>query len=257
MATTYRVARQTARWCRFAAVSVDVGTASRHEVVGAPDGIHPYRLREAELGAWQALRALPAGSGPRQVIIRDIVASDADTNIGDIHEAAARAVWQAPDVDPRPAYAGFGDPELVDLWLRDRIGLRLTAVTEARHWYDGRRGPDADGLLHMWLHFERGAPTKLHGQGDELLLSVEEPYASYDMDEYGEVRVGSRAPDLLAGIVGARLDAAAVVLGPGDAPVCAGLRLRLGGAEITIATYGDEWTLARSDLPGKTDGRSS
>ncbi|MEV0395198.1 hypothetical protein [Polymorphospora rubra] len=251
MATTYRVARQTARWCRFAAVTVDVVASSRDEVVGVPEGVYPDRLREAELGAWHGLRALPAGSGPRQVIIRDIVATDADTNIGDIHEAAARAVWQAPDVAPRPAYVGFGDPELVDLWLRDRIGLHLTAVTEARYWYEGRRGPDADSLLHIWLHFERGAPTMLHGRGDELLLSVEEPYASYDMDEYGDVRVGpAEAPDLLAGIVGARLEDAAVILGLFGGPVCAGVRLRLGGAEVTIATYGDEWTLARSDLPG-------
>jgi len=136
-------------------------------------------------------------------------------------------------------------------WLRDRIGLRLVGVTEARHWYRGARDPDtAVGLVHVWLHFEHGPPVQLHGVGDDLELSLEDPYSGYDMEEAGEVRVAAAAvPDLLAGVIGRRLTDAAVILAPFGRAICAGLLLRLDGFEVVIGTLGDEWVLAAGRPP--------
>jgi hypothetical protein len=118
------------------------------------------------------------------VTVTDIITTDVDTNVGDVYEATARAVWQALPVDPTPLSVGFSESEMVADWLRDRIGLRLVGVTEARHRYRGARDPDtAVGLVHVWLHFEHGPPVQLHGVGDDLELSLEDPYSGYDMEE--------------------------------------------------------------------------
>ncbi len=249
--TTFRLARQTARWRRFAAVTVDV-VASPHDdagvMVNATD--NPAWRREAEMGARRALTAVPERSGFHRVLVVNIVATEADTGIGDIHEAAARAVWQALDVVPRPAYIGFSEPDLVADWLRDRLGLRVQAVTAARHWHRRQRGPDAESLIHAWLQFEKRAPVQLHGLGDALLLAVGNPYASYDMAEYGETRVGpAQTPDLLASIIGVRLTNAAVILGPSARASCAGLLLRLDATDLIIGTSGDDWVLGTDELP--------
>jgi hypothetical protein len=65
--------------------------------------------------------------------------------------------------------------EVVIAWLRDRIGLRLAAVTEARHWYRRRRDSDAESVLHAWLPFGHCPPVQLHGHGDSLFLSAGDP----------------------------------------------------------------------------------
>jgi hypothetical protein len=106
--------------------------------------------------------------------VTDVVATEVDTGVGDIYEATVRAVWQALDLTPTPPYVGFSEPQLVAGWLRDRMGLRVRAVSEARHWHGGHRAPDADSLIHVWLQFERRPPVRLHGRGDELLLSIED-----------------------------------------------------------------------------------
>ncbi|MFI7649014.1 hypothetical protein ACIBTZ_23485 [Micromonospora sp. NPDC049460] len=238
---TYRLARQTARWCRFAAVTVEVEPAASAEVtVSRTAGGMPTERREAELGARTGLHAL-GDDGRLRVVVTDIRASAVDTGVGDVHEAAARAVWRAAGGDPvRRGYDGFGDPELVAVWLRDRIGLRLDGVTEARHWYEGRRDGDAGSLLYAWLHFADRPPTRLHGRSEELLLDVTDPHGPYDMAEHGEVRVGpARRPDLLATGVGERLNRAAVLVEPSTG-YCSGLLLRLGGIDLLVATLGDE-----------------
>lgn len=183
-------------------------------------------------------------------MVTDILATETDTGVGDVHEATARAVWRAVGVTPQRPYAGFSEPDLVAAWLRDRIGLRLLTVTEARHWHRGRREPDMDSLVHAWLHFEHRPPVQVHGLGDELLLHTGSPYPPYDMGEYGEIRVGPAAlPDLLAGLGGARLVNAAVILASFTDSVCAGLLLRLDTTDVMIGTLCDEWVLATRKLP--------
>lgn len=253
---TYRLARQTARWCRFATVTVVVAPAASAEVTVSPTaGGMPVERREAELGVRAALHTL-GGDGRLRVVVTDIRATAVDTSVGDIHEAAARAVWQAAGGEPvRRGYPGFGDPELVAAWLRERLGLRLDGVTEARHWYDGRRGGDAASLLHAWLHFAHRPPTQLHGRGEELLLSTTDPYLSYDMAECGDVRVGPACPpDLLAAVVGERLTRAAVLVETATGH-CSGLLLRFGGAELLVATLGDGWVLARDPARPTVEAR--
>ncbi|GAA1842981.1 hypothetical protein [Asanoa iriomotensis] len=202
--------------------------------------------REAELGARWALGGRPAA----RVTVTDVVITEVDTGTGDVYEAAARAVWQALGVEHRAAYAGFTDPEMVASWLTNMVDRRLEAVTEARHWHEGRRGPDAESLLHAWLFFERAGPVGLHGRGDQLLLAKENPYRSYGADEYGETRVGpAQRPDVLSGFIGRRLTDAAVIVGQDGAGVCGGLMLRFENSDLVVGTLGDEWVLAVGSVP--------
>jgi hypothetical protein len=126
------------------------------------------------------------------------------------------------------------------------VGRTLDAVTEARHWRDGVRGEGDDALIDFWLYFD-GQPA-VHVCGDDsgtrLLLSFDEPYASYDMGPYGEFRVEPPWPgDLLAGYVGHRLVAAAV-LGQAN-----GMLLRFDDRELTVAEDGDDFTFSTGDVP--------
>jgi hypothetical protein len=247
---TFRLAQQTSRWARFAAVTVDVVPAADHVITVLPQADDRESVRsEAACGARDALRHMPRGDGFR-VTVTDIRSTDADTGVGDVYESAARAVWQALNID-RPALSlGFSKPDIVAEWLRDRVGLHLAAVTEARHWYRGERGPDADSLIHAWLHFDDRPPTRVHGHGDDLLLSTGDPYSDYEMAEAGEVRVRpAKAPDLLARLVGRRLTNAAVILGPLARPTTAGVLLSMDGVDVVIGTFCDEWTLATDQPP--------
>ena len=113
------------------------------------------------------------------------------------------------------------------------FGRQVTGVTEARHWYEGRRDP---GPLHFWLHFA-GLPTPLmaHSSGDQVLLRFEQPYAAYDMGKYGSTRVEpARAPDVLSVLPGRRLL---------DAALVGGVRLRFDSGELVIASVADDWVL--------------
>jgi hypothetical protein len=244
--TTFRLLRQTNRSSRFAQVTVEAAASSRSEVDVAAVAANEHR-REAELGAWWALRSISAAV---RVAVTDVVTTEVDTGVGDVYEATARAVWQALRVERKTPYVGFSDPELVASLLKTMIGRRLDAVTEARHWYKGRRGSDADSLLHAWLFFEYLVPIGLHGRGDQLLLAKDDPYRSYDMDEYGETRVGpAQSPDVLSGFIGARLADGAVIFGHDGDQVCAGLVLRFENGDLVIGTLGDEWVLAVGSVP--------
>jgi hypothetical protein len=226
---TSRIARQTGRWTRLATVTVDVVPAATDEVTIAPDVLRGDNLRyEAVLGAFEALHHVPADRGSHRVAVINAVTSEVDTGAGDVYEATAQAVRTALSLDTSQP-VGFGDPRLVAGWLRDRIGRRLVEVTESRHWYQGERDPDtAASLIHAWLHFDHRPPTQLHGCGDDLRLSIGDPYPGYDMDQYGEIRVTpASTPDLLAGVVGRRLNDAAVIVGQFGRQTCAGLLLRL------------------------------
>ncbi|MFY1594330.1 hypothetical protein [Micromonospora sp. WMMD737] len=254
---TYRLARQTARWCRFAVVTVEVVPAASTAVqVARTAGGTRVERREAELGAHSALRALGDEGRRWQVTVTEIRATETDTGVGDVHEASARAVWRAAGGGPaRRGYDGLADPGLVAAWLRDRLGLRLDGVTEARHWYDGRRDGDTASLLHAWLHFTSCPPALLHGRGEALLLSTEDPYGPYDMAEHGDVRVGpARPPDLLASVVGERLTGAAVLVDVVTGG-CGGLLLRLGGTDLLVAAVGDEWVLERDPRRAAVEAR--
>ncbi|MER7281490.1 hypothetical protein ABT369_44340 [Dactylosporangium sp. NPDC000244] len=243
---TFRLLRQTNRSSRFAQVTVEVAASSRSEVEVTAIAAEEHR-REAELGARWALRGLPAAA---KVTVTDVVITEVDTSTGDVYEATARAVRRALRVEHRAPYAGFSDPEMVASWLKNMFGRRLDAVTEARHWYQGRREPDAESLLHAWLFFEYAVPVGLHGRGDQLLLAKEDPYRSYDMDECGEARVGpAQPPDVLSGFIGALLTDGAVIVGHDGDAVCAGLVLRFGNRDLVIGTLGDEWVLAVGSVP--------
>ncbi|MFC4043777.1 hypothetical protein ACFO1B_35600 [Dactylosporangium siamense] len=134
--------------------------------------------------------------------------------------------------------------------LRRLIGRRLVAVTEARHWYEGRRGGDAESLLHFWWHFEGIPPVMAHGCGEHLSLDFAEPYLSYDMAEQGETRVGSaRLPDVLAAYAGQRLLDAAPIQGCTPEPSVGGVQLRFERDDLVVASVGDEWLLVRGSIP--------
>jgi hypothetical protein len=181
------------------------------------------------------------------VAVTDVVISEVDTGVGDAYEATAHAVWQAIRVKHPVPYVGFSDPRMVTSWLKNMVGRRLDAVTEARHWYEGRRAPDAESLLHAWLFFEYAVPVSLHGRGDQLLLAKQNPYTSYDMDKSGQTRVGpARHPDVLAEFIGARLTDGAVIVA--DA-VCGGLVLCFENRDLVIGTLADEWVLAIAEVP--------
>jgi hypothetical protein len=139
--TTFRLLRQTNRSSRFAQVTVEVAASSRSEVEVTADAAGEYR-REAELGARCAMRGLSAV----KVTVTDVVITEVDTSTGDVYEATARAVWQALHVEHRAPYVGFSASEMVASWLNGMAGRRLEGVTEARHWYQGRRAPDAESL---------------------------------------------------------------------------------------------------------------
>ncbi|MGW3788422.1 hypothetical protein ACWD5Z_27845 [Micromonospora chokoriensis] len=244
--TTFRLLAQTSRSARFAEVTVEVAASDRSEVEVTAAAIDEHR-REAELGARWALQRSPTGV---RVTVTGVVTTDVDTGLGDVYEATVRAVWQALRVEHPVPYVGFSDPEMVASWLKDSVGRRLDAVTEARHWPEGRREPDAESLLHAWLYFEGGMPVNLHGRGDQLLLAKEKPYRSTDMDECGEIRVGpARQPDVLSGFIGARLTDGAVILGHDGDTVAAGVVLRFEKGDLVIGTLGDEWVLAVGSVP--------
>lgn len=243
---TFRLLEQTNRASRFAEVTVEVSPSSTPEVEVTPAVVNGYR-REAELGARWALRRLPTAL---KVTVTSVMTTEVGTSTGDVYEATAHAVWQALGVRHDRPYVGFSDPEVVASWLREMLGRRLDAVTEARHWFEGRREPDAESLLHAWLHFEHAVPVGLHGRGEELLLSKENPYQSYDMDEHGETRVGPpQQPDILSGFVGARLSDGAVILGHDGDTVSAGLVLRFDNRDLNIGFVGDEWVLGVGPMP--------
>lgn len=238
--------RQTDRSSRFVQVTVEVVASSRFDVEVTAVAVDEHR-REAELGARWALRGLPAAA---RVAVTNLVVTEVDTSVGDVYEATARAVWQALRVEYPVPYVGFSDPGMVASWLKSMVGRRLEAVTEARYWCEGRREPDAESLLHAWLFFGNAMPVGLHGRGDQLLLAKENPYRSYDMDEYGETRVGpAQRPDVLSGFIGARLTDGAVIVGQDGDAVCAGLLLRFENGDLVIGTLGDEWVLAVGSVP--------
>jgi len=242
---TFRLLQQLNRVSRFAQVTVEIATSSRSEVEVIAIAADAHR-REAELGARWALRGLPEA----RVTVTEVGVNDVDTGTGDVYEATARAVWQTLRVEHSAPYAGFSDPEMVASWLTSMLDRRLDAVTEARHWYEGRRKPNAESLLHAWLFFEDAVPVGLRGSGDRLLLAKENPYDSYDMDEYGQTRVGpAQPPDVLSGFIGARLTDGAVIVGDDDDAVVTGLVLRFENSDLVIGTLADEWVLAVGSVP--------
>jgi hypothetical protein len=126
------VARQTASWSRFAAATVEVVPSAQRTVDLASTVTDPARRREAELGAWRALGALPASSAPHRVLVTDVVTTEVDTGVGDIHEATAHAVWQALDVRPTPPYVGISEPELVTGLIRSLTVCSARSAADAR-----------------------------------------------------------------------------------------------------------------------------
>ncbi|GIF26381.1 hypothetical protein BJ973_005741 [Actinoplanes tereljensis] len=244
--TTFRLLEQTSRYSRFAQVTVEVAASSRPGVEVLADASDEHR-REAELGAQWALHGR---SEAAKVTVTQVAVTECDTGVGDVYEATAHAVWQALRVEHQVPYVGFSDPSMVEAWLTSICGRRLEAVTEARHWFEGRREPDAESLLHAWLFFEHTGPIALHGRGDQFLLSKKDPYRSYDMDEYGQTRVGpALSPDVLSSFVGARLSDGAAILGHDGDAVCAGLVLRFGNDDLVVGALADEWVLSAGSVP--------
>lgn len=144
----------------------------------------------------------------------------------------------------------MNDPGAAAELLRDLIGQRLLAVTEARFWFEGQRDDDAASLLDFWLHFE-GKPTLMaHGCGEDLSLEFVGPYPSYEMQKCGETRVGpAQEPDLLASFIGQRLLDASVIHGYTTQLSVGGLRLRFEYHDLVVASLGDEWVLGRGAIP--------
>ncbi|MGC4859582.1 hypothetical protein [Micromonospora sp. DT68] len=142
------------------------------------------------------------------------------------------------------------DAETVAVLLRPLLGRRLRAVTEARHWYDEGPVTGTAGLLHFWLHFEGMPAIMAHGCGDLLKLTEEEPYSSYDMQEYGRTVVGPVQPtDVLGEVVGQCLVDVGLVQGYGTVPAVGGTMLCFERAELLVATLADEWICQPGRIP--------
>lgn len=145
----------------------------------------------------------------------------------------------------------MGDAQTVEALLQV-IGRDLVAVMEARHWHHGRRAGDAESLLHFWLHFQGVPPLMAHGCGDRLFLEFSEPYAAYDLGEYGEARVGpAQEPDLLAQFPGRRLLNTAVIPGYTTEPSVGGVLLRFDRCDLIVASLADEWVLMQGPIPSE------
>jgi hypothetical protein len=142
------------------------------------------------------------------------------------------------------------DPAAAADLVRDLIGRRLLAVSEARYWHEGHRDDDAASLLDFWLHFEDKPALMAHGCGERLGLELVDPYPSYDMQECGETRVGpAREPDVLASFVGQRLLDAALIQGYDTEPSVGGIRLRFEHHDLVVASLSDEWVIRRGPVP--------
>lgn len=116
------------------------------------------------------------------------------------------------------------------------IGRNLVAVTEARHWHEGQRDGDVESLVHFWLHFQGVPPLMAHGSGELLGLEFSEPYASYDMGEHGETRVGlAQWPDMLGLLPGHRLLDAALIWGYATRPGLGGVLLSFDHCDLALA----------------------
>ncbi|MFC8615341.1 hypothetical protein ACFT9M_02810 [Micromonospora purpureochromogenes] len=149
----------------------------------------------------------------------------------------------------------MNDPVAASEFVRDVIGWRLLAVSEARYWHEGQRDDDAASLLDFWLHFEGKPALMVHGCGEHLSLELVAPYPSYEMQECGETRVGpAREPDLLASFVGQRLLDASLIHGYTTELSVGGLRLRFEHDDLVVASLGDEWVLRRGPVPSDLRG---
>jgi hypothetical protein len=142
------------------------------------------------------------------------------------------------------------DPVAIAALLRPLLGRRLLAVTEARHRYDERPVTGTAGLLHFWLHFEGVPAIMAHGCGELLKLTEEEPYSSYDMQEYGRTVVGPVQPtDLLNEVVGQCLVDVGLVQGYSTISAVGGILLRFERTELLVATLADEWICQSGLIP--------
>ncbi|GAB3155107.1 hypothetical protein GCM10027290_50800 [Micromonospora sonneratiae] len=144
----------------------------------------------------------------------------------------------------------MSDPVTTAALLRPLPGRRLLAVTEARHWFDERPVPGIPGLLHFWLHFEGAPAIMAHGCGELLMLTEEEPYPSYDMQEYGRTVVGPVHPtDLLGEVVGQCLVDVGLIQGYSTLPTVGGVLFRFERTELLVATLADEWICQPGPIP--------
>lgn len=140
--------------------------------------------------------------------------------------------------------------------LLQLCGSTLRGVTEARHWRDGVRDDSDAGLIDLWLHFDDQPALHLTGDPDDdgLLLEHDEPYDSYDLGRYGELRVepvGSGGP--LAAVSGHRLLRAALVSSErGGAHT--GVRLRFDHRDLVVLQWGDDFVLALDAVPADLAG---
>ncbi|WP_225852079.1 hypothetical protein OG989_10275 [Micromonospora sp. NBC_01740] len=142
------------------------------------------------------------------------------------------------------------DPVTVAAPLRPLLGRRLLAVTEARHWFDDKPATGTDGLLHFWLHFEGAPAIMAHGCGELLKLTEEDPYSSYDMQEYGRTAVGPvQLTDLLGEVIGQHLVDVGLLQGYSTIPAVGGLLLRFDRTELLVATLADEWVCQPGPIP--------
>ncbi len=149
-----------------------------------------------------------------------------------------------------PPYAGTmvipDDGSRTTALLGARFGRVLESVTEEWHWYQDRQ----NALVMFWLHFAGVPVMELRGCGELLLLEETPPRSSYDLDEYGQGRVGhARKPSLLAEFVGARLQDAALIWGYSTPPAVGGVLFRFDVGDLAVSSLGDEWVIARDGLP--------
>ncbi|MEV6969844.1 hypothetical protein AB0M47_32485 [Hamadaea sp. NPDC051192] len=246
MRGSFRLAIQTSKWSRFAQVDVDVLPAANDDVAVVDDSIREDMRRAALLGGRQVLHLLP---GTNQITIMRITVSPVDTSVADVAEATARAVWNAYGMPQHDV--SLHDQWLVEHQLAELRGRTLLAVTEARHWFAGRRDDDATSLIHPWFHLENAAPIQLHVHGEDLMLSTAEPYTPYDMDEYGQIRVGpAQPPDLLAEVVGQRLRATTPLRTQWASEGRVGaILMEFSSTRILIGASGDDWVLVDNPSP--------
>jgi hypothetical protein len=131
------------------------------------------------------------------------------------------------------------------------LGRTLLSVAEARHWRDGVRGGGDEALIDFWLYFDGLPPVHVCGDdsGARLLVTFDEPYASYDLGEYGEFRVEPPEDgELLSHFTGHRLVDAAVI---GDR---AGVLLRFDHRDLVVVERDDDFVFGAGAADGLAVG---
>lgn len=116
------------------------------------------------------------------------------------------------------------------------VGVHLAELCSSWHVFDGVRDEEP---MHVWLRWREAGWCQLQPGSGDLGISWENPYASYDVGEYGRVVDQPGGQAVLAGAVGTRLTRTGPLWMEPPGYFCGHL-FDFGGSLIATANLGDE-----------------